>query len=256
MLSNDRQGIYIYRENRLIHDADWLGIYQKEPHLTLLRVEFSFDHRLDEAFHLDIKKSQIILNDDLASWLQEQFLPAPRREANRRSREGQQKLISKKGEGAHDNSNNNIRNREAVAGGPEVNVADPNTGEAVVTNKHGTTRLKLTIASAKRPGEVFVQPVDSIPNGLLFQPALIEQHKAVQINRSHPYYLKVYIPNLNRSVTMQGLDSLMWALSVAELSTVQDATAGLFKDMRYEVSRILEKLVETLPEPDVEKDVA
>jgi hypothetical protein len=101
-----------------------------------------------------------------------------------------------------------------------------------------------------------VQPVDSIPNGLLFQPALIEQHKAVQINRSHPYYLKVYIPNLNRSVTMQGLDSLMWALSVAELSTVQDATAGLFKDMRYEVSRILEKLVETLPEPDVEKDVA
>jgi hypothetical protein len=256
MLSNDRQGIYIYRENRLIHDADWLGLYQKEPHLTLLRVEFSFDHKLDEAFHLDIKKSQIILNDDLASWLQEQFLPAPRREANRRSREGQQKLISKKGEGAHDNSNNNIRNREAAAGGPEVNVADPNSGEAMVTNKHGTTRLKLTIASAKRPGEVFVQPVDSIANGLLFQPALIEQHKAVQINRSHPYYLKVYVPNLNRSVTMQGLDSLMWALSVAELSTVQDATSGLFRDMRYEVSRILEKLVETLPEPDVEKDVA
>jgi hypothetical protein len=255
-LSNDRQGIYVYRENRLIHEADWLGLYQKEPHLTLLRIEFSFDHNLDDAFHLDLKKSQIILNDDLASWLGEQFLPSPRREANRRSREGQQKLIAKKGEGAHDNSNNNIRNREAAAGGPEVNVADPNTGEAIVTNKHGTTRLKLTITSAKRPGEVFIQPVDSIPNGLLFQPALVEQHKAVQINRSHPYYLKVYIPNLNRSVTLQGLDSLMWALAVAELSTVQDSTATMFKDMRYEVSRILEKLVETLPEPDVEQDVA
>lgn len=253
LLSNDRQGIYIYRENRLIHDADWLGLYQKEPHSTLLRVEFSFDHRLDDAFHLDIKKSQIILNEDLAVWLQTQFLPAPRREANRRSREGQQKAISKKGEGAHDTSNNNIRNREAAAGGPQVKVADLNTGEAVVENKYGTTRLKLTITSAKRPGEVFVQPVDGINNGLLFQPALIDQHKAVQINTSHPYYHKVYVPNLNRSVTMQGLDSLMWALAVAELSTLQDSTAAMLKDMRYEVSRVLEKLVETLPEPDMEQ---
>lgn len=256
LLSNNRQGIYIYRENRLIHDADWLGLYQKEPHLTLLRVEFSFDHKLDDAFHLDIKKSQIILNDDLANWLETQFLPAPRREANRRSREGQQKAISKKGEGAHYTSNNNIRNREASTGGPEVDVADLQTGEALVHNKHGTTRLKLTITSAKRPGEVFVQPVEGINNGLLFQPALIEQHKAVQINTSHPYYHKVYVPNLGRSVTMQGLDSLMWALAMAELSTVQDNTAEMFRDMRYEVSRILEKLVENLPEPDVEQNVA
>lgn len=254
LLSNERQGIYIYRENRLIHDADWLGLYQKEPHLTLLRVEFSFDHNLDDAFHLDIKKSQIILNEDLASWLQSEFLPAPRREANRRSREGQQKAISKKGDGAHDTSNNNIRNREAAAGGPQVNVADPNTGEALVENKYGKTRLKLTITSAKRPGEVFVQPVEGINNGLLFQPALIDQHRAVQINTSHPYYHKIYVPNLNRSVTMQGLDSLMWALAVAELSTLQDGTAAMLKDMRYEVSRILEKLVEALPEPELEQN--
>ena len=55
---------------------------------------------------------------------------------------------------------------------------------------------------------------------------------------------------------MQGMDSLMWALAVAELSTVQDSTAAMFQDMRYEISRILEKLVETLPEPDVDNDVA
>lgn len=249
MLTNERQGIYIYRENRLIHDADWLGLYQKEPHITQLRVEFSFDHRLDDAFHLDIKKSQIILNDDLASWLQESFLPAPRREANRRSREGQQKSISKKANGAHDTSNNNIRNREAAAGGPAVGIVDPVAGTAEIDNKYGKTRLKLTIATAKRPGEVFVQPVEGINNGLLFQPAIIDQHKAVQVNSSHPYYHKVYVPNLNRSVTMQGLDSLLWALSVAELSTVQDGTAAMFQDMRYEISRILEKLVESLPDP-------
>lgn len=256
LLSNDRQGIYIYRENRLIHDADWLGLYQKEPHLTLLRVEFSFDHKLDDAFHLDIKKSQIILNETLSEWLKDSFLPAPRREANRRSREGQQKAISKKSEGAHDTSNNNIRNREAAAGGAKVNVSDPNAGEAVVQNPHGSFKLKLAITSAKRPGEVFVQPVDGINNGLLFQPALIDGHRGVQVNTSHPYYHKVYMPNLNRSVTMQGLDSLMWALCVAELTTVRDSTSELFGDMRFEVSRILEKLVESLPEPESEQDVA
>ena len=60
-LAANRQGLYIYRENRLIHDADWLGIVKQEPHYTLIRVEFSFDHKLDDAFQLDIKKSQICL---------------------------------------------------------------------------------------------------------------------------------------------------------------------------------------------------
>ena len=36
-LSSDRQGLYIYRQDRLIHAADWLGMYQQEPHSTLLR---------------------------------------------------------------------------------------------------------------------------------------------------------------------------------------------------------------------------
>lgn len=254
MLSNDRQGIYIYRENRLIHDADWLGLYQKEPHLTLLRVEFSFDHKLDDAFHLDIKKSQIILNDALAEWLQSQFLPAPRREANNRSREWQQKKINQQGQGAHDVSNNTIRNRQAAAGGVKVAGVDTDKGEAEITNRHGTFKLKIPLATARRPGEVFVQPLEGINNGLLFQPALIDQNRAVQLNTSHPYYHKVYVPNFNRSVTLQGLDSLMWALCVAELTTVQDITARMFQDMRYEVSRILEQLVESLPEPETDQN--
>ena len=55
----------------------------------------------------------------------------------------------------------------------------------------------------------------------------------------------------------QGMDSLLWALSVGELSTMRgDKKQDLFKDLRYEVSRILEKLVEGLPEPELEQDAA
>lgn len=257
MLSSDRQGIYVYRENRLIHESDWLGLYQKEPHFTLLRVEFSFDHKLDDAFQLDIKKSQIILDEALATWLQDQFLPAPRREADRRYREGQRKDTQKKAQGAHDTSNTNIKDHEVAAGGAKVKVTNPAGNEAEVENAHGKFKLKIAVRSADKPGEVFVKAVDSIQNGLLFEPAIIEQNRAVLINTSHPYYRKVYVPNFNRSVTMQGMDSLMWALAVGELSTMRgDKTQELFQDMRYEVSRILEKLVEGLPEPEMDQDAA
>ena len=255
-LSSDNQGIYIYRENRLIKDADWLGIYQKEPHSTLLRVEFSFDHRLDEVFQLDIKKSQIILNEQLWDWLSERFLTAPRRMANQRYREGQRKDITKNTQGAHDASNNTIREREAAAGGAKVNVVDPNTGECIVQNPNGQFRIKLPVGPASKPGEVYVRAVDSIDNGLLFEPALIERHRAVQINRSHPYYSKVYVPNLNKSVLVQGMDSLLWALAIAELTAYHDETAEHFKDMRFELSRILSKLVEGLPDPELNENAA
>lgn len=221
-------------------------------------MEFSFDYRLDEAFHLDIKKSQIILNGDLWTWLKDQFLPAPRREANRRYREGQKKDISKKSKGAHDASNRIIGNKEAEVKGAEVNVIDPNTGEVTVVNSRGSFKLKLPVGAAAKPGEVFIQPVDEVSDGLLFEPAIIDLHKAVRINTDHPYYRKVCVPNLNTSVTVQGMDSLLWALCVAEISATTDKTSENFNDMRFEVSRILRKLVESLPEPvtDSDADVA
>ena len=93
-------------------------------------------------------------------------------------------------------------------------------------------------------------------DGILFEPGIIDGHKAVRINTQHAYYQRMYIPNLNRSVTIQGLDALLWALCVAELSTTADATEEAIKDMRYEVSRILRKLAEALPEPGLDEEVA
>jgi hypothetical protein len=249
----NKQGIYIYRENRMLVEASWLGMYQQEPHGSLLRVEFSFDHKLDDAFHLDIKKSQIGLNDEIYRYLNEQFLPAPRREANRRYRQGEQKKVTASGSGAHKNSNTNIKNREADAGGAEVKLVDPVTGEVEIRNPNGLFRLKIPVGSANAPGEVFVQPVPSISSGLLFEPVLIEQKRGVRINQAHPYYHKVYVPNLQSSVTIQGMDSLLWSLAVAELTAIRDSTSEHFKDLRYEMSRILERLVATLPDPDLSK---
>ena len=254
-LGNDTQGIYIYRENRLIQEATWLSMYSKEPHGSLLRVEFSFTHELDEVFDIDFKKSQISLNEDLWLHIRDRFLTAPRREANNRYRQGKRSEARKKATGFHDSSNRNIGSKEGEIGGANVDVQNPNTGMSQLTNRNGTFKIKLKVGHAQKPGELFVQPVDQLDDTALFEPALIDGHKAVRINTSHPYYHKVYVPNLAQGVTIQGMDSLLWGLCVAELSTISDSTAQHFEEMRFEVSRILRKLVEDLPEPDLE-DVA
>lgn len=248
-LSPKYQGIFIYREQRLIHWGDWLGMFSKEPHLNLLRVEFSFDHRLDDALHLDVRKSQIILDDDLLKWLRE-FVGPPRREANSRYRKGRAKAISEKAkQGGHDASNQTIANKDSLIGGPKITVTNLASGDVTVTNEQGTFPLRLPVSSALSPGQVHVAPTDEILDGLLFEPALIDTRKAVRINTGHPYYHKVYVPNLSDSVTVQGLDSLLWALCVAELSATSATTGELFDDVRREVSRILRRLVESLPDP-------
>ncbi|MRL70015.1 ATP-binding protein [Brevundimonas sp. SPF441] len=254
-LGNEAQGMYIYRENRLIQEATWLGMYTKEPHGSLLRVEFSFTHELDEVFDIDFKKSQISLNEDLWIALRDQFLTAPRREANKRYRQGRKADASKKAQGAHDSSNRAIAAKEGALDNTRIGEPDPKTGDAELTNAQGSFRIKINFGTAQRPGEVHVQTVDSLDDGALFEPGIIDGHKAVRINTSHPYYNKVYIPNLAQGVTVQGMDSLLWGLCLAELSTISESTAEHFEQMRYEVSRILRKLVEDLPEPEMD-DVA
>jgi len=253
-ITNDRQGIYIYRENRLIHAADWLGMYQQEPHFSLIRVEFTFDHRLDDAFHVDIKKSRILLNETLLTWLRDEFLPAPRRAAEQQYRKGQRKKISDATRTAHDSSNASIASKEDDLSTAKVSVINKETGDVEVTNKEGKVRLRLKISSAQRPGQCFVDPVESIDDGILWEPALIDGHKAVRLNKGHPYYHKVYVPNLRSGVTVQGMDSLIWALCAAELGTVNEASKRHFAELRFEVSRLLRRLVDDLPEPDIESD--
>lgn len=251
-LNNNMQGIYIYRENRLIHPADWLGMFSKEPHLSLLRIEFSFDHVADEAFQVDIKKSRILLSEELYDYLLNNFLQGPRNAANSRYRLGQRKKVEQKSQNAHSGSNQSISEKEQDLRQADVTVMDPETGDVEVKNKSGVVRLKLNISNSKNPGEVCVQPTDDIKDGLLWEPAMIDGHHAVRINTAHPYYHKIYVPNLTSDVTVQGMDSLLWALVESELGTINETTKTHFEELRFEVSRLLRQLVIDLPDPDIE----
>ncbi len=248
-INNDMQGFYIYRENRLLHHGDWSDIRRKDPHFSLARVELSFDHTLDNAFNVDIKKSRIHINEDIADYLEKEFLPATIRMSEERYRKLQKQAIKASGGDIHDAAGINIEENASSLQNSSTQVVNEKKNEVKVTNSTGefTTTIKILPPSDSKQHRVVA--VDSIDGNLLWEPTLVDGDHAVSINRSHDFYVKVYGPNLENPSLIQGLDSLLWGLAEAELSTYNEETREQYEEMRNQVSRILKKLVKDLPDP-------
>ena len=254
-ISVNTEGFYVYRENRLIHYGDWLGMFSNEPHYSLLRVEFSFGAELDNAFNVDIKKSRILPAEEIIDWIKNSFIAAPRREANDRYRVGKAKQVESKEKKteAHASSNRNIDNKAPSTEESKITPTGPDTAQ--VTNQNGTFTHKIEIVSGAKPGEMRILPVDDLEYGNLWKPCITDGGKhAVKINRKHPFYSKVYYPILGQNVMVTGIDSLLWALGEAENSTVNQETEEYYEDMRTSVSRQLKKLLADLPDPEDSDD--
>ncbi len=54
---NSQQGFYIYRNERLLVAGDWLGMFRKEEHYKLARIQIDLSNSLDKEWQIDIKKS-------------------------------------------------------------------------------------------------------------------------------------------------------------------------------------------------------
>ncbi|WP_294674211.1 ATP-binding protein [uncultured Fluviicola sp.] len=52
------QGFYIYRNERLLLAADWLGITRKKSHYKLARIMIDLPNNVDHEWQIDIKKSR------------------------------------------------------------------------------------------------------------------------------------------------------------------------------------------------------
>ena len=69
---NDQQGFYIYRNERLLLAGEWLGMFRKEEHYKLARIQVDLPNNLDAEWQIDIKKSvarpPLILRDQLKAY--------------------------------------------------------------------------------------------------------------------------------------------------------------------------------------------
>lgn len=250
-ISTDTLGFYIYRENRLIHYGDWLGMFKVEPHDSLLRVEFSFDHRLDSYFNIDIKKSRVSLVEDLYDYIKDQFMPAPKRYAQQKYRMGQDKKIASSSAQMHVEANKTIDEHAPDVEAATIKVVDADKNMVEIKNKNGTFNHTIVIERDAPPDQCRVIPKDDLPGDALWAPCIVDQKHAVQINTRHDYYQKIYLPLQGRKDAVIGMDSLLWALAEAEHGTYNERVKEVYEDIRLQVSSALRKLIRDLPEPEL-----
>lgn len=254
-ISLDRQGIYLYREGRLIDGPSWLGTGSPETHVNNLRVELSFDAQLDEVFGVGIKKSGVHIDPTLTDILTDLLGPL-RREADKRSRAGNAKSAAA-GASAKRPTEVTLGRMKDKLSIPSVTRAPD--GSVVMTNKTGNVSLigtdgqpsgivKVTVDDEF--AEMNVVRLESLRDGVLWDMSLSTNNiLQVELNAGHDWYQKAYLPIAGNSTLVQAIEFLFYALAQAELDATNGNAREMFEELRVDVSRNLRKLVKDLPEP-------
>ncbi|MDY4720195.1 ATP-binding protein [Collinsella sp. HCP3S3_B1] len=236
-------GFYVYRENRLIHWGDWFGIKGVDFHNSLCRFELSFNAELDDIFQVDIKKSRIVLNSLVKSKLV-QFADPIKKEGDKRYRGTQRKAAVESSGDMHAEVIPALEKQESDYRGSSMSVNEE--GKVEVSNNFGIT---VTSYDSINAGPVF-EVVESLADGILWEPAFIGGKRGVLVNAGHEFYKRYYGNNMDNPLAVKGLDCLFWALAAAETgATSQDAQINL-EDSRYDTSRLLRDLARSVM-PDV-----
>lgn len=245
------QGFYVFREGRLLAHGTWLGLRSVEPHFNLSRIEFSFDHRLDEAFQIDIKKSRIQLQRDLQESLRRLVQP-PIAEAEERYRKNQRTTAVTTQGDLHSTSNKIIgQNRDRLV---TSMVTLDGAGQATIHNSRGQTIVpNISIVASDTPGpHIVVQ--ESLDDGLLWRPTVVGGEHAVAINAGHPFYRRVYLANRDNGTAIQGMNFLLWGLCQAEWAVITEDEKEHMDAVRREVSRVTRLLANELPDVEMEDE--
>jgi len=249
-ISNRGQGFYIHREGRIIHYGGYMGIWRADdPHWSLFRIEFDFDHQLDEAFHVDVKKSRILLDPALEEGLKKLLTPAYNEADNRYRRKQKASVVSGID---HQDSNKTISDTKNT-NQATVESVDPKKGEATVSNNKGHgIKIITPVENNVDPEKLYVNAVEGLSSGALWEPCLASPTDSnhatgVHINKQHDFYIKVYSQADSR--TLEGLDLLLWALSAAEYKNTDQELTVMWEDIRDEVSSNLKKLLRSIEIP-------
>lgn len=224
-----------------------------EPHTSLLRIEFDFDHKLDHAFKVDVKKSRILFDPALEDELKRRLQPTYREAGNRYRRKERAAAVERGVD--HDSANKVIGNTPSTKK-PSVESVDPTTKTATLANNRGPSiRLKVPVQTNVDPKSIYVEAVDDITSGNLWEPSMRSGEgtgfvTGVRINKHHDFYQKIYQRAAASGYAVEGIDLLLWAFATAEQNNTNGELEPIFEDMRDEISSNLKRLLREVPLPD------
>jgi len=253
-ITNRGQGFYIHREGRVIQQGGWLGVFGAvEPHTSLLRIEFDFTHKLDEAFKVDVKKSKILFDPALEEALKTLLQPTYREAGNRYRRKERSTAVER---GIDHGSANQVIGSTPSTKKPGVQSVDATQNTATLSNNRGPSiKLRVQVDTNVSPSNIHVEAVETITSGDLWEPAMRSGSETgfvpgVRINKHHDFYLKIYQRAAASGYAVEGMDLLLWAFSVAENNNSNPELEPIFEDIRNEISTNLKKLLRDVPLPD------
>jgi hypothetical protein len=249
--SNDNQGFYIYREDRLIIGGGWPHrLFSQDSHTNLLRVELNFDHELDDYFEIDIRKSKVNFPIKIRTTLKEALAPW-RNQAQSRYRTNKPDSPDT-GEATadiainHQISSRAIQVQQVNTGKVEILNFDKNSSVIRIKNRFG--EVEINRAAVVHGTNVFVTTSPSLEGGMLWEIDITEDNSTVVIlNEEHEFYRRFYQSTEITPVLIQAMDSLFWALANSELKSVSDQAKRNFEELRFSLSNSLRFLANELP---------
>jgi hypothetical protein len=253
--SQNNQGIYAYRENRLVDGPDWFRISAKEPHVNQLRIELSFTAEIDEAFGVSVTKDRLVFPTSVFALISDIVRPLIR-EADQITRAASRAKTKKKRlDSAKKVTDAVIGNTLKELDRPNVIQDDKkftlvnNTEDPVdIVDSKGVPQISISVREVEKGVHVIEE--DNLDDGVLWQPGVGGGAYHALLNVSHDWYRKSYFPSLSDSKTTDAVEYLLYALALAELNNTDLSVNDMYEQFRVEVSRNLRKLVRHLPNPD------
>ena len=218
-ISLNSQGIYVYRENRIIAHQGWMGIREKHPSGNYIRAALDMDHKLDEVLKIDYKKDSVTARegfcDPFAGTVARAFTSA------------QEKVDSAK-----------KKKEEATFFGDEKKDDKPKPAKKAADSKPA-----VKMASKE---DVWITASKALGGASLWEASKEKDTTELHCNHAHPFYKLVESGQLSPT---EALETVLWAFGKAQNGLVKGSTAAKMMDIiKSGVSSDLRSIAESWDE--------
>ena len=247
------QGVYTYREDRLIDRPGWLSFRAtRHNSLNSLRMKFEIDSSLDSVLDLAVRKDYVVLPPEIFANLLPIYKTFSAEAEDRNRKRRKKNRLAKTPTNLHEESSKSIhKHREDI---PMPLVERVNRNDVRVENQYGANVLRLREISQPSRPENFVIPVKNLDDGVLYEPLFNGTDITIHINQGHDFYQRVYLAFFDNPLAIEALDNVFWAFARAELNAAAQIR-DQFVDMRHLVSSYLRRYAEDKNEPEINSDV-
>lgn len=257
-MTAEREGIYIYRNNRLIAEHTTLGLFNKnDTDYMSLRIRIDVDSDADDLVSLDVKKKTIQFSDSAMKEIADIVNPIIKKSREiwdnmKKNVEGQTPVMSEEDE-RHERSNKELAKKFESVTNPEdnsvISVIIPEADSEEIEKKYGVNAKLMQELNKKNISKI--SNVAYIEKNMLWEPAYTStEGTIVVLSRQHPFYDRVYSKLEPNSDEVVILDALFLALASAEQNILlldkekEDLFVKLFKKMRATGSQNLETFLD------------